>query len=263
MERWRKMAAAGLAAVGIPFAALLYGIGYFGGPVFFDIPARGAPPPRDADVAVVLFSGNMGFHIGQAAKVSNGLAARGLPVVGINSLTYFRKPRSPAETTALVEAAIDRAVRDTHRDKVALIGISFGADILHVGLAGLPPSYRAKVRNVVLVVPGAILQLQASPLEIFPIRAPDRDGTVTGRQLDWAPATCIWGAEEKDSLCPLLALPNMRMEPLAGGHMLNRDIDLMTARLVQAIDAAAPDAPVSGAATRPGSAASPPAPPAG
>jgi len=253
------MVAGGLAAIGIPFAALLYGIGYFGGPTFFDIPARAAPPPREADVAAVVFSGNMGFHIGQAVKVSKGLAARGLPVVGVNSLTYFRKARSAAQATALVEAAIDRTLRITHRPQVALVGISFGADILHVGLAGLPPPYRAKVRNVVLVVPGAILELQDSPLEIMPISAPDMDGTLTGRQLDWLPVTCIWGAAEKDSLCPVLTLPNMPHLPMAGGHMLGRDTGLETATIFEAIDSAS----LSGAATPPGSGPSPSPPPAG
>ncbi|HEX5185173.1 MAG TPA: AcvB/VirJ family lysyl-phosphatidylglycerol hydrolase [Allosphingosinicella sp.] len=158
-------------------------------------------------------------------------------MVGVNSLTYFAGPRTSAEATVLVEAAIDRAVRDTHRGKVALVGISFGADILHVGLAGLPPAYRARVRDVVLVVPGTVLQLQASPLEVMPLRAPDRDGTITGRQLNWTPATCIWGAEEKDSLRPFLS--NARHVPLPGGHMLERNVDGLTAQIMRAIDAAA------------------------
>jgi type IV secretory pathway VirJ component len=248
------------AGIGLPFAALLAGIGYFGGPTFFDLPARAAPRAGEEQVVAVVFSGNMGFHIGQAAKLSKELAARGLPVLGVNSLAYFRKPRSPAEATGLVEAAIDRALRFSHRGQVALVGISFGADILHVGLAGLPAPWRAKVRNVVLVVPGATLELQASPLELFPIRAPNMDGLATGRRLDWVPATCIWGAEEKASLCPLLTQANMTRVPLAGGHMLKGDMNGLADRLEQAIDAAAP---LSAAATPPGSGPSPRSPPAG
>jgi type IV secretory pathway VirJ component len=222
------------------YLVLSYAVGYFGGPLFFDIPARAPSKPGEEKVAAIVFSGNMGFHIGQALKVSNGLAARGLPVVGVNSLTFFAGPRTPAEAATLVEAAMDRAQKATHRDKVALIGISFGADVLHVGLAGLPPAYRARVRDVVLVVPGATLQLQASPLEVMPFHAPDRDGTITGRQLGWTPVTCIWGAQEKDSLCPLLPMPNVRHVPLPGGHMLKRNMDVLTIQLVRAIDGAGP-----------------------
>lgn len=259
MKGWWRAALAVLAAIAIWFVALLYGVGYFGGPIFFDIPARAAPSPRHADVAVVVFSGNMGFHIGEAVAVSNALAARGLPVVGVNSLTYFNRARTPAEATALVEAAMDRALRVSRRPKVALVGLSFGADILHVALAGLPPAYREKVRNVVLVVPGAILQLQASPLEVFPIQAPDLDGTVTARRLGWAPTICIWGIKEQDSLCPKLAGTRIRLEPLPGGHMLQRDDEGIAAHIAAAIDASA----VNAAATPPGSTASRSGPPAG
>ena len=239
MKLLLKILGAAAALAIIAYLILGYAVGYFGGPLFFDVPARAPSKPGEEQIAAVVFSGNMGFHIGQALKVSDGLAARGLPVVGVNSLTYFAGPRTPAEATALVERAIDRARRDTHRDKVALMGISFGADILHVGLAGLPPAYRAKVRNVVLVVPGRILQLQASPLEVMPFRTPDRDGTITGRQLGWTPVTCIRGAREEDSLCPLLALPNVRQVALPGGHMLERNMDVLTAQLLRAIDEAA------------------------
>ena len=239
--------------IGLPFIGLLAGIGYFGGPTFFDIPARAAPSPGEERVTAIVFSGNMGFHIGDAARVSKALAAHGLPVLGVNSLAYFRKPRSPEEATTLVETAIDRALRDSRRSEVSLVGISFGADILHVALAGLPGPYRAKVRNVVLVVPGASLQLQASPLELFPIRAPDRDGRVTGARLDWVPATCICGTTEKHSLCPLLTQANITRVPLAGGHMLEGDMNGLADRIEQAIDAAPP---LSGAARPAGSAPS-------
>ena len=248
------------AGIGLPFAALLGGIGFFGGTTFFDLPARAPARPGEEQVVVAVFSGDMGFHIGQAYEVSKVLAARGLPVLGVNSLIPFRKARSPAEATAFVVAAIDRAQGFSHRAQVTLVGISFGADVLHVGLAGLPPAYRAKVRNVVLVVPGATVQLQASPLAIFPIQAPDRDGRITGRQLDWVPATCIRGAKEKDSLCPLLTQPNMARIALPGGHKLNGDIAGVANRIVHAIDDAGA---ASEAATPEGSAPSPSPPPAG
>jgi type IV secretory pathway VirJ component len=235
------------AGIGFPFAALLAGIGYFGGTTFFDIPARAQPQPGEEQVAAVIFSGDMGFHIGQAYDLSKTLAARGLPVLGVNSLVPFRRARSPAEATALVEAAIDRAQRFSHRAQVTLVGISFGADILHVGLAGLPSAYRARVRNVVLVMPGATLELQASPLALFPIQAPHRDGRDTGRQLDWVPATCLWGVKETNSLCPLLTQPNMARIALAGGHKLNGDIAGVADRIVQAIDTASAAAPAHSA----------------
>ena len=78
-------------------------------------------------------------------------------------------------------------------------------------------------------------------------------------KLDWLPATCIWGATEKDSLCPLLTQENMTRLPLPGGHLLKGDMNGLAGRVEQAIDAA----PLSGAARPAGSAPSRSPPPAG
>jgi type IV secretory pathway VirJ component len=248
------------AALGLPFLAMLAGVGYFGGTLFFDRPARNASPPGTEETAAVLLSGNMGFHWGQAVKVSDALAARGIPVLGVNSLAYFRRPRSPDDAATLIERAIERAERFSGRRRVTLIGISFGADVLQVGLARLPQPWRTQVRNVVLVVPGDTVEMQASPYSLFPISTPKRNGLETGRELDWTPVTCIYGAAERDSLCPRLSLPRFDRVPLPGGHLLNGDIAAMADRLVRAI---AEPPGLSEAATPPGSAVSPPAPPAG
>ncbi len=50
---------------------------------------------------------------------------------------------------------------------------------------------------------------------------------------------CVYGVEEKNSLCPLLHMPNVRRVGLPGGHPLRRDADRLYAVLSQAIDGAA------------------------
>src|SRR3954449_9661789 len=125
------------AALVAALLALFAAVGWFGGPLFTFVPARTAPAPAARDVAAVLFSGDMGFHIGMAGAVAARLAEAGIPVVGVNSLTFFRTERSPAETAALVGTAMAQALRLTHRPRILLIGLSYGADILPNGYAGV------------------------------------------------------------------------------------------------------------------------------
>lgn len=216
-------------------AAFLGYIGYFGGPVFTEIAATGRPSPRAQGLAAVMLSGDMGFRIGMAPRIGARLAAEGIPVLGINSLTFFRQRRSPAETMTLISAAIRRAVVFGHARRIVLIGQSFGADMLQAALPELPPDLRAKVVLVALVVPGDTLDFRASPAELFNIAAPDAGALPTARRLDWAPALCIHGAEEPHSLCPLLDLPNMRRVTLPGDHFLHHDADRVHAVLLDAI----------------------------
>lgn len=215
-------------------------IGYSGGRVLTLIPPTARPTPAKAHSVAIILSGDMGFRIGMGPEIATRLAADGIPVVGVNSLTYFRRERTPAEVEALIAGIIPRAMAFGRTDKVMLIGQSFGADMLQVGLVGLPPALRAKVRMVALVVPTATLTFRASPSELFNWGEPDAQAITTARELNWTPVTCIHGIEETGSLCPMLTQPNVHVVALPGGHPLRRDVDAVHAVLSKAIDASAP-----------------------
>lgn len=236
---WRWTIAVEIVIVAlIGFVGWLHYIGYFGGPIFFDIPATARPVRGEERVAAVILSGDMGFRVGMGPQIARRLAADGIPVVGVSSLTYFRHERSPAEVDALVGAAARRALAFGRADRLVLIGQSFGADMLHVGLAGMAPALRARVKLVALVVPTDSVIYRASPSELFDWATPDARAIDTARRLTWVPVVCIHGEEEDASLCPALsalALPNVRSVALPGGHPLRRDPDAVHAVLRAAI----------------------------
>jgi type IV secretory pathway VirJ component len=123
--------------------------------------------------------------------------------------------------------AIQHALQVSHAKRIILIGQSFGADMLHVGLTGLAPNLREKVAFVTLVVPTNTVFYRISPAEMFELTAPDASALDTASQLTWSPALCIQGAQEKNSLCPLLHQSNMERIALPGGHALNRDANTL------------------------------------
>jgi type IV secretory pathway VirJ component len=198
-------------------------LGYFGGPVFTDIP----PSKPERRYAVVLLSGDLGLKIGMAPEIARRLAADGIPVVAINTLAYLRNTRTPADITTLIARAEQRALQFGHTDRVVLIGQSFGADMVHVGLVGLPPPLRAKIARVALIVPEDTVQFRASPSEVFDLWTPTTPALPTARQLTWTPLLCVQGVEEVGSLCPLLTQANATRVALPGGHPLHRDADAL------------------------------------
>ncbi|WP_331009908.1 AcvB/VirJ family lysyl-phosphatidylglycerol hydrolase [Sphingomonas sp.] len=218
--------------------ALFFGhLGYYGGPIYVDGAATAPTPPGLRNSVAVLMSGDLGFNIGIGPQVARRLRADGLPVVGVNSLTAFRHTRTPAQVQALVADAVRHALIFAHADRVILIGQSFGADMLHVGLTALPPALRARVRLIVLIVPGATVQFRASPSEVFTASAPAFDALPTARQLDWAPVLCVRGEKEDESLCPRITAPDVHTVALPGGHPLRRDADAVHRVVIAAIRA--------------------------
>lgn len=197
-------------------------LGYLGGDPFTTLRPAQYQPRADAPVAILL-SGDMGFKVGMGAKVAQRLVNDGVAVVGVNSLTYFRVNRTPQQATALLIDAIHHAQAINPQARLVLIGQSYGADMLHVGLAGLPASLRQHIALVTLVVPGATVANRASPAEILSFAMHEDDARPTGRQIDWAPLLCLYGVEESSSLCPLLLQPNAHVVALPGGHPLHGD----------------------------------------
>lgn len=235
MKRWHQFM---LVAV-IALAGFLTWAGYFDRDVFVPVSASAAPSPQRARLAAVYFSGDAGYKIAMGSAIGSRLAADGIPVLGVNSLGYFRTHRSLPEVTVLTAEAIRKALVFAHADKVMLIGHSLGADVLQAGLPGLSPALRAKVRGVVLIVPTRTLYLQVSPGEMLDWSRPDGPTLPTLRQLDWTPLTCIYGTEEPDSPCPMLGGRNVRKVALPGGHPLHWDMEAVHAAVLAGIDASA------------------------
>ena len=234
-SRKRRVLGAFLALIGLILLAFSH-IGYFGGPLFTDVPATARLPPNRAKLVAVVFSGDAGYQIGMASMIGNRLAADGIPVVGVNTLTYFRTTRTPADATRLVTNAIEHAISFAHADHLILVGQSYGADMLHVGLVYMPAQLRHKVSLVALVVPGETIEFRASPGGILSFNIPDVPALATARSLDWVPTVCIQGVEETISLCPLLSAPNVARITMPGGHSIHWDADGLNTRLLAAID---------------------------
>jgi len=228
-----------IAALSIGFAAWLGHVGFFGGRTYFELPAASPPlhsrQAAPARTVAVLFSGDMGFRVGMGPKIAQRLVADGIPVLGVSSLVEFRHEHTPAQVQAFIAASARRALAFAGADRLILIGQSFGADMLQVGATGLPADLRSKVQMVALVVPGDTVIFRASPAELFNWAKPDAAALPTARRLTWASVICVRGAEETDSLCPRLDLPNVERVALPGGHPLHYDADALYAVLSRKI----------------------------
>ncbi|MBU6266933.1 MAG: virulence factor [Sphingomonadales bacterium] len=229
---------AALAALLLGAALALAWLGYWDRDVLVAYAPTTQPMPQDRGLAAVVVSGDMGLKAGLGGPTAQRFAAHGIPAIGVNSLGYFRHRRSQHDVTALLAAAIRRAMAFGHAGRVVLVGQSFGADMVHYGLPGLAPDLRRRIAMVALVVPTRTVFLRVSPLEMLDRTPPDAPALPTARGLDWVPVICLRGAEESDSLCPLLRQPNVTQAVLPGGHLLKFDADALFAALHRALAAA-------------------------
>ncbi|MXP25125.1 type IV secretion system protein VirJ [Altererythrobacter indicus] len=201
---------------------LILGCLYLGYPIgkVIDAPETHAKQPN---VAVILLSGDGGSRTGMAPAVTARLRKAGMPVVLINSLTFFSRRRSPPEISALLQKAMSVAESKYHATRFVMIGQSFGADALPTALGGLSPESREKVAGAILIVPSRTMLLRATPFELLNWGDKGINSLPAAQRLDWVKLACIRGVEETESLCPKLTNPGVIRKELPGGHYLRHN----------------------------------------
>lgn len=197
-----------------------------------EVPATATAAARLADTYAILLTGDGGWA-GIDQDVAAGLASRGVPVAGLNTLKYFWTKRTPEEAAAALGRLIDRYGALWHRSHVLLVGYSFGADALPFLYNRLRAQERERVAGV------ALLGLSDTAAFEFHVASwiPGRDGagppTVPEVQrMGPVRIACLYGTEERDSSCPALPGANVVRVELPGGHHFGGDADALVKQIL-------------------------------
>ena len=108
------------------------------------LPLTELPVDHPTKLMAVLVSGDGGWR-DLDKTIAEDLQQQGIPVVGLDSLRYFWSKKTPEQTAEVVAALIQTFMTKWKADKVALIGYSFGADVIPFAYNRLPPSLRDHV----------------------------------------------------------------------------------------------------------------------
>lgn len=183
------------------------------------VPAAGEP--RGELMAVVL-SGDGGW-VGVNRVVARALAEQGIPVVGWNSLRYYRQPRTPQEAAEDLQRVIDSYGAAWGKRRVLLVGYSFGADALPFLVNRLPAETRARVAGIAFVALGRDAAFEFHLTDWVRRETTAYHTVPEVRRLGWVPMLCVYGAGDKETrvACPLLRDTGARIVLLPGGHRFN------------------------------------------
>jgi type IV secretory pathway VirJ component len=195
-------------------------------------------PARDAsgDTLALMLSGDGGWA-GLDKEVGARLNARGVPVVGWDSLRYFWTARTPEATARDLARVIEHYARTWNKPRVLLIGYSQGADVLPFLVNRLPEEVHRRVAASALigVSTEAFFEFSVSHwirtptggLPVLPEITRGRLGRVS----------CIYGADEDDSPCRTLQVAGLRRVELPGGHHFDGDYARVANAVLEALPA--------------------------
>lgn len=192
-----------------------------GAPGVEDLPLVVVPAVGEArgEVMAVVLSGDGGW-VGINRVVARGLAEQGIPVVGWNSLRYYRQPRTAQEAAEDLQRVIDTYGAAWGKRRVLLVGYSFGADALPFLVNRLPPETRARVAGIAFVALGRDAAFEFHFSDWVRRETTTHHTVPEVRRLGRVPMLCVYGAGDRETrvACPLLRDTGARIVLLPGGH---------------------------------------------
>ena len=183
-----------------------------------DLPLVELPAPHPRGMLAIVMSGDGGWR-DLDKSIAEEFAKDGVSAVGWDSLRYFWSEKTPQQVSHDLARVIRFYSARWHIKSVALIGYSFGADVMPFAYNRLPAALREKVALVSLLgfAPTADFQVRVTGW----LGLPPSDKAVPVRpEVDRLPAglvQCFYGETEDDSLCPALA-GTREVIRTAGGH---------------------------------------------
>jgi type IV secretory pathway VirJ component len=180
-----------------------------------EVPAQPHAPPSDS--FAIIMSGDGGWA-GIDRDIATALSAKGIFVVGLDSLRYYWTKRTPEGLAADTDKMIRYYLAHLSKKRVLLIGYSQGADVLPFAVNRLP----AATKGVVSLT--AILGMSEHALFEFHVSSwisDDNSGPETlpeVNRISGIPVLCIYGEDEHDSLCPKLDPGKFKIVKVKGGH---------------------------------------------
>ncbi len=122
-------------------------------------PKAPPPPAGKDDVMAIIYSGDGGWA-DLDRRLGIAFSDRGIPVLGVNTFKYYWHQRSVDESARELNALIDQYSATWGKQRIWLIGYSFGADVLPSIVDKLSPQNRARIIQMVLLSPSRDLTFE-------------------------------------------------------------------------------------------------------
>ena len=171
-------------------------------------------------------------------RVSEKLQQLGVSVVGWDSLRYFWRRKTPDQAAADLSAVLSTYTQKWNCDQVALIGFSFGADVMPFLYDRLDEEWRKRVAQISLMSPFAAADWEIEVSGWFG-SGPTAAATPLAPALGPIPGDrvqCFYGNLEKDNSCGLFAAKGADLFEKAGEHHLDGDFDLVARQIFEGFE---------------------------
>ncbi len=201
-----------------------------------ELPARPGGMAAGEGLLAIVISGDGGWR-DLDKTIAEALQKDGVSVVGWDSLRYFWSEKTPAQTSHDLARVMQTYLARWHASHVALIGYSFGADVMPFAYNRLAQPLKDKVSVISLLgfAPSADFQIRVTGWLGMPASDQALQVRPEFNKLPLKQVQCFYGATEQDTLCPALAGSGAQVIKTGGDHHFGGDYLALERQILDAL----------------------------
>lgn len=188
------------------------------------LPLVELPGDKSNGLLAIVYSGDGGWR-DLDKTIAEKLQEQGVSVVGVDSLRYFWESQSPGQIAHDLAAVIRHYQKAWGSKQVALIGYSFGANVLPFAYNALPSDVQKSVTQMSLLGLADRTDFEIRVTGWLGVAPPDDSPLVTPElaKIDPRLVQCFYGVEEDDTACTDPTLAHAQLVKTEGGHHFDGD----------------------------------------
>ncbi len=189
-------------------------------PLLGDLPLTLIPAAQQNELPLVFFISGDGGWTSFDQSLSEAIAKKGMPVIGMDAQKYFWKKKTPEQSTLDISKAIAHYMEQWHKKSFVLAGFSFGASVIPFVTDRLPADLKKDIRAVVSLSPDEQADFEIHITDMLNLSSNKGDYNVLSAmiKIKQMGPVCVFGKEEDNNVKDKLSKEGIKTLTLPGGH---------------------------------------------
>jgi type IV secretory pathway VirJ component len=156
--------------------------------------------------------------------VSEKLAEKGMPVVGLDAQKYFWKGRQPKETADEISTIANHYMKQWNDSSFVLVGYSFGACVAPFIANNFSKILKDALKGVYCISPDETADFEIHISDMLSFNNKEKYDVLSElKKIIAFNPVCIFGNEEDTELRKHFSMTGVKIETLHGSHHYNND----------------------------------------
>lgn len=201
-----------------------------------ELPLTLIPSTVKENLPLAIFISGDGGWTSFDQTVSEMLAKRGVPVVGLDAQSYFWNEKDPKEAAVEISKAVSHYMQQWNRKSFILVGYSFGACVAPFIANRFPETIKDALKEVFCISPDETGDFEIHISDMLSLSNREKYNVLAEvKKIKSLNPVCLFGNDESEELRSHFVAAGVKVQTLPGNHHFNEDYQALSLAIVRGL----------------------------